>query len=64
MFYPMKFFVVLHSYGVLEQIQLCCSSGNFGQFFNLPKSKMNAGRHSDNFASKPIVIECNAIPLF
>ena len=27
------FFADLHSYGVLEQIQLGCPSGNLGQFF-------------------------------
>ena len=42
MFYPMNFFADLHSYGVLEQIQLCCPSDNF---FNLDKSKMDSGRH-------------------
>ena len=31
MFYPFNFFVDLHSYGVLEQIQLCSPNGNFGQ---------------------------------
>ena len=33
MFYPMNFFGDLYSHGVLEQIQLCCPSGNLGQFF-------------------------------
>ena len=33
MFHPVNVGVDLHSYGVLEQIRVFCSNGNFGQFF-------------------------------
>ena len=64
MFYPMHFFVDLQSYGVLEQIKLCCANGNLGQFFNLHTSKMKSGCHINNFAFKPLVLECCVIPSF
>ena len=57
MFYPMNFFVDLHSDGFLEQIQLCCPNAKLGIFFNLHKSKMNSGRHVDNVTFEPLVLE-------
>ena len=44
-------------------LQLCCASGNLWQFFYLHKSKMNSGRHFDNFSFEPLVLECRIIPL-
>ena len=45
-----ELFCDLYSRGFLEQIQLCCPSGNLGHFFYLHKSKMNSGRHFGNFS--------------
>ena len=59
MFYPMNCFGDLYSHGVLEQIQLCCPSGNLGH-----KCKMNSVRHFDNFSFEPLVLECRVIPQY
>ena len=62
MFNPLNFFADLHSYGALEQIQLCCP--NLVQFFNLHKSKTDSGRHLDNVTFEPLVLQYCVITLF
>ena len=45
MFSTMEFFVDSYLYGVSDQIQLGCPSGNLGQLFNLHICLMATDRH-------------------
>ena len=58
MFYPMNFLLVCTHMGFVAQ------TVTLGNVFNLHKSKMNSGRHFDNFTCELLVLECCVIPLF
>ena len=47
-----------------RQYCLIAQTETVGNFLRLYKSKMNVGRHVDNFTFEPLVLECSVIPLF
>ena len=50
--------------GSQNKFSFVAQTATLGNFFNLHKSKMNSGRHFDNFTFELLVLECCLIPLF
>ena len=62
MFSTMEFFADSYLYGVSEEIELGCPSGNLGQRFYLHKCKMATDRYRSFLILETLVSTSSVIP--